>query len=227
MVTLPSGDKTYTESVYYYDKREDGLGFYDECGNYVSDTKAISPFLGAVSEALGRLHLGPEGAATIDFLMGHKNTVTIASSSGGNNGGPSGVLWNPNNLGNNIPQQGGGKTRSAFIGLGHELAHTEDHWKGTFNGGIWISSDITKTDPIYSGEIFSTHKENLFRAEQGIPLRTHYAYNSDNDPDDNTPILRTGTNQSMYVLTNGAINTNGKGEYKQVPRKQASFNYKK
>jgi hypothetical protein len=72
--------------------------------------------------------------------------------------------------------QGGMNTRGnrdsqPFIGLAHEMAHSWDGIDGNLN-----LTKIPGQDFTYS-EHFATHIENKIRAENGMPLRTHYGYN--------------------------------------------------
>jgi hypothetical protein len=92
------------------------------------------------------------------------------------------VFWNTNST-NKIPTEMGFLLPKSFISLGHELAHAEDHVKGTINTSLsWTSKKYPQA------EKFATHRENQIRGELGMPLRTTYgvikstsgAYSQDN-----------------------------------------------
>lgn len=78
------------------------------------------------------------------------------------------------NSGADIPTEGGvnGFAKApAFISLGHELAHAEDHLKGTLNKNqTWVGT----VSNYIEAEKYATYRENQFRRESGVPLRTHY-----------------------------------------------------
>ena len=130
------------------------------------------------------------------------------------------VLWNPSGA-TSAQDQKGSNQRPAYIGLGHELAHVRDIWKGTVNRKTWQSG----TDPngnsvsVPNAEIYSTHMENRLRSEHGLPLRVSYGVGPNGSLDSSTRIIRSGTSQSIYYDQNG--NTN----YKTLGRKQIPFTY--
>jgi RHS repeat-associated protein len=229
-ITNPDGTSGIREDKYYYNNGNDGLGFYDQSGNYVTNTKAIDPFLGEVSAALGQMYLGKEGAGLIDYLASSTNNVEIALSSGDNSASSKAIRWNPSNMGNS-PNEKGGTTRPPMIGLAHEMAHVEDSWKGTINRNVWISSSTTGSSDIFYSEIYATHRENQIRKEWGIPLRTHYSpISGTSSGDESTRIITTskGTKLSKFVDQNGNINsyTDKKGVLHYTPLKKGQTPYK-
>jgi hypothetical protein len=130
------------------------------------------------------------------------------------------VLWNPNGS-TSAPDQKGSTQRPSYVGLGHELAHIQDVWKGTINRGTWQ----TGTDPngnsysIPNAEIYSTHMENRIRAEHGLPLRVSYGVGLNGSIDWSTRIIRSGTSQSLFYDQNG--NTN----FRTLKKRQSPFTY--
>ncbi|MET0392151.1 MAG: DUF6443 domain-containing protein, partial [Chitinophagaceae bacterium] len=69
---------------YLYNNTDQGLGFYDEAGNYVSNAGAVDPFLGQLSEALGIIGLTQEGGSLVSELMTSKNVFSIDHAPGEN-----------------------------------------------------------------------------------------------------------------------------------------------
>ena len=102
--------------------------------------------------------------------------------------------------------------------LAHELGHSRDRFWGLIDDDkdIWF---ITKDgDPVITAEISATHTENLIRKEHGINLRTHYVYNTLNEPDEGEIVDSSG--RSLYYDVSGKrrrnhiiINTNERYKY--------------
>jgi len=190
-----------------------------------------------VNEALATLYLGKEGAALVDYIANSTNNMEIAmASKNSENEGPglfgygnSYVSWDPNNKGSNIPNADGSTGRPSFIGLGHELAHKENRWRGTMNNGEWFTAAQTGSSPIQYAEIYATHKENQLRSEHGRTLRSHYSPDATGAPDESTRLIMRSTSNSKYVLQSGQINsiTDKKGNVKYIPisKGQTPFKY--
>ena len=73
------------------------------------------------------------------------------------------------------PNQSGNKSRPAYIGLAHELAHVHD--------GLDESVDrneigVIGTKSIAVAELYAMEWENKVRSENQEPLRTHYGNDS-------------------------------------------------
>lgn len=158
------------QTLTYGYSRQEGYGFYDAGGKiYQGGDKTVAQ----VSRLLGRIGLGKEGRGMVDFLSNDKGIITIGL--GAKNlfdDKYNAVGFNPNSTAD-IPTEGGrgGLARSpTFISLSHELAHAEDKLKGTLNiANTWVG-----TINYSEAEKYSTHRENQFRSENGLPLRTHY-----------------------------------------------------
>jgi RHS repeat-associated protein len=182
------------QNKYYYDNTAQGLGFYDQSGNYVSDTKSIDPFLGQVSEALGNMHLTKEGAAMIDELMTSNNKFSIENSQDNKftangvgaystqcqndasvsgvvkTGGSGGVVkWNP--LGASTWILGGKQQNNPTINLGHELFHARDANRGLLYDKQYASG---LDNGLAKSEWQASYKENILRQQLGEPLREYY-----------------------------------------------------
>lgn len=196
------------QSYYYGYTDKTGYGMYDKSGQlYLGNDKTLN----AVNGALARMSLGKEGKALVDDLMNSGNNTEIAARNGAANSADSKngsyIIWDPNNT-NGAPDQKGNTTRDSYIGLGHEMAHVQDVWNGTINNGTWQSVTDAKGNPVNIpyAEIYSTHKENLIRAENGVPLRVSYGKDSYGNPDPSTRIIRAGTSVSIYYQQNGTTN---------------------
>ncbi|MDF7821456.1 M91 family zinc metallopeptidase [Runella sp. MFBS21] len=157
------------QRVHYGYTQQGGYNFYNADGTaYTGGDK----FINQVGSALARLGLGKEGRQMIDFLSNDAQVVSIAQGGNQYDDNTHTVGFNPNSKAD-IPTEGGvnGLAKSpSYISLGHELAHTEDHLKGTLNKNkTWVG-----TINYLEAEKYSTHRENQFRSENGLPLRTHY-----------------------------------------------------
>lgn len=138
----------YTESS--------GYGFYNKDGStYAGGDK----FVDQVSSALGRLGLGKEGRQMIDFLSGDAQVVSIGMAKEHKYDDGSYSVGFTQNSGADIPTVGGvnGFAKApAFISLGHELAHAEDHLKGTLNKNLtWVGT----VSNYLEAEKYATYRE--------------------------------------------------------------------
>lgn len=122
----------------------------------------------------------------IDFLSKDSQVVSIANGKNVYDDATKTIGFNPNSN-TDIPTEGGtnGMAKApTFISLGHEMAHSEDHLKGTLNRN-------TTWNGYEEAEKYSTHRENQFRGENGLPLRTHYGV------DVSTGIKRPASNSAI------------------------------
>lgn len=103
------------------------------------------------------------------------------------------VRWTPGNT-DGGPDANLNTNRPAFIGLGHELAHADDQVSdGKIDYGTWYTP-TGATKPVFNAEKYSTHIENLLRAENGINLRAFYSI-------DNTTGVPRGEGQVLIPGT--------------------------
>ena len=172
------------QRVYYDYTQQGGYGFYNADGTaYTGSDK----FINQVGSALAQLGLGKEGRQMIDFLSNDAQIVAIGLGKNTYDDATNTVGFNPNSN-TDIPTEGGtnGMAKApTFISLGHELAHSEDHLKGTLNRN-------TTWNGYEEAEKYSTHRENQFRGENGLPLRTTYGVDISTGikrPDPNSAII--------------------------------------
>jgi len=157
---------------YNYGVQNNVYGFYDAAGNIYAGG---DQFVATLTTALGTLRSQTVGRGLVDDLAGSTNIVTIRSARANENNfatpAGDGIVWDSSSAiaGWNTA---GNQNRPAFIGLGHEMAHVQDIWKGTFDGNSWVT---VGANVIPNAEKYATHIENQIRAEHGVPLRTHYA----------------------------------------------------
>ena len=113
----------------------------------------------------------------------------------------------------------GNENRPPFIGLGHELAHIQDIWNGTLDNSNWvIEGGIT----IPNSEKYATHIENQLRAENGVPLRSHYGIDASTGARtglESTRIINGRTSLFFYQMNGFAPNG--------IPLLSTPFYYKK
>lgn len=184
---------------------------YFQGGNaYYQDGTAYNgsdTFVKQVGAALTELNKGAVGQALVGSLENSTNTTTILNDTRkqGNLAANDGrqVRWDPNgNIGG--PQQGTSSlTRPSFLGLGHELAHVNDIWKGTIDRGNWFKAGTdSKGNPKYvlNAEKYATHVENWLRAEHKLPLRTHYSPDASGNPHEPSRVIAPKTNVSLFYF---------------------------
>jgi len=191
-ITNPNGTTSIQSDSYYYGQDANGnYGFIGSNGQIYSGNDT---YVNSLTTALNDLRTGGDvGKGLVSDLSSSTKTVQIAQ--GRNTADPNGtyIKWNPNST-NGGPDQNGGTTRPSYIGLGHEMAHTQDVWNGTYDSNIWSGN-------IPNAEKYSTHVENQLRAEHGLPLRTNYAITPTGAGDPSTQILLTGTRLSSFYKT--------------------------
>ncbi len=168
--TDKNGTQSIKETKYYYGKDKNGkYGFLDSSGNLYSGN---DKFVNSLTTALNKLRTGGKaGSSLVSDLVSSTKNVQIAfgkKNAAGENG--TFIHWN-NTLNRGGVNKFGKVDRPTYIGLGHEMAHIQDVWKGTYDKNIWITVAGT---PIPNAEKYSTHIENQLRAENNILLRTHY-----------------------------------------------------
>ena len=164
------------------------------------------------------------GKQLVADLSNLNTNLSVQIAQGPSNGADSQngkyVHWNPNSQAS-APDEKGNTNRPAFIGLAHEMAHVRDLWNNTMNRNTWK----TITDPngaaqaIPNAELYSTHIENLIRAENNVPLRAFYGVDASGSGEPSTRLIKAGSRQSLYYDATG--NTN----YGTLNKKQIPFNY--
>uniref|UniRef100_UPI001C47D49C M91 family zinc metallopeptidase n=1 Tax=Hydrotalea lipotrueae TaxID=2803817 RepID=UPI001C47D49C len=174
----------------------------------------VKGFLKKAVAGLDRLSSGGAvGKGLVNDIVNSKETVNIIKGNNSFNavdkktGMTNVVRWDPSNT-NGGPDANLNTNRPAFIGLGHELAHAQDQ---IFDGKIDYSPWYTPTgatDPVRMAEIYSTHVENLLRAENNINLRAFYSLYT--NPVGVTigegQVLILGTRQNANTITANGIN---------------------
>ncbi len=76
--------------------------------------------------------------------------------------------------------------------------YSSDPWETITDPNTGTTSTVPKT------ELYSTHVENILRAENGLPLRTYYGAYTDGSGISQTRLI-TG-NTSLYIQLNGTTN---------------------
>lgn len=156
---------------------EEGI-FTDFLGN-TSDNFFIEELTNALSE-ISSTNTGKE---LVNYLAKSENEVKVTYTPLLKNEIELGsmynrISWNPY-LYNGGPSQFADNPleRPPFIGLAHEMAHAERDAKGLGTGSLGYMYERN----LQFDEIYATHIENKIRAQSGVPLRTHYIYNVDED----------------------------------------------
>jgi RHS repeat-associated protein len=203
---------------YHYGKDSNGnYGFLDGSGNLYSGDNA---YVKSLTTALNDLRTGGSvGNALVSDLANSTKNVRIAQ--GTNTADPNGtyIRWNPNSTTGGMNQIGT-ENRPAYIGLGHEMAHIQDSWRGTIDNKPWITVGATT---IQNAEKYATHIENQLRAENGIPLRTHYGIDVSTGTRvalESTRII-SGSGISLFYSRSNGIAPNG------IPLLSTAFLYRR
>jgi RHS repeat-associated protein len=169
-------------------------------------TTKLKGYVGRTKGALDKIRGGSAGSSLISQIQSSDKNVTISSGSNSyapenqnwadaqNGTGADGVVnWSASD-GHGGPNTSGSTSRPSYIGLAHELAHGLDGANGTIDGGYWFSIKTpTGSETVYNMEKGATHWENRIRAENGIPLRTHYQPGNNN-----SRILINGTQSQHF-----------------------------
>lgn len=137
-------------------------------------------FKNATNAALSQIQSSPSGTQLYNNLKDSKNTHTIIESNSGNSAQPdsnystgkssgSTVYFNPNSKSGGVDSNGS-TNRPPYVGLGHELGHSEAIDNGTqvFDRGSRSPGTIPPS------ERNSITRENEIRSDHGLPIRPSY-----------------------------------------------------
>ncbi|MCM1068148.1 MAG: hypothetical protein NC418_11305, partial [Muribaculaceae bacterium] len=189
LLSIAPGDG-YT---YRWIKQNEEWGFYNyENQLYSGD----SEFYNSVTTTLNTIMKGGStGYDLVSVLADSPYPVTIYPGESSTTSPSGNITWNVD--GAKLPTTSG-ILQNPAIDLAHELSHAYFNWH-IGNATIWFSLE-TKDGirDVYSSDIFTTHIENKIRAEQGLPLRTHYSINYNNEPLEMSRILDTKRRASVY-----------------------------
>lgn len=193
-------DNSFTEFEWL--EHDGEWGFFDDNMNKYSGTEK---HILETSRALSTLMEGNTGSSMIKELVAYNTRIRIESFRS-NEYFPNqkAVGWAFDN----------GSFSAPFISLGHELAHALDDMRGTMNNDIWIPrgtlDDYTLQKDIPFNELFSTHIENMIRAEHNYPLRSTYLIGNDSPYTVMSRIIDS-SGKSLYY------NNQGKTTYNMIP----------
>ncbi|MFA8301438.1 MAG: RHS repeat-associated core domain-containing protein [Hyphomicrobiales bacterium] len=185
---------------YKYDQGQ--LYSRNDDGNWIEYTAEKGSFIHGVYSALNELAGGGvAGESLVDFFGNEKNNLFVKQNMEGENVNQGAiVLMNPDMKGSEIPTQDGVKESPFYVALGHEMAHIQDYYlRGTKKvQSIWMTVSGRK---ITESEKYATHVENQIRGENGLPLRTHYAINSDGNSYEPSRIIDSKGSSLFYQQT--------------------------
>lgn len=183
---------------------------YDDGNLYNKDGSAyggkVKGFLKDAVGALNTLAEGDEGGKDLKEMESSTVNTSIVHSSDGNSYSPDAtghggtVNFDPSSGQGGLDTKGSGD-RPSYIGLGHELlGHGLDNERGTLNTGMIPGAGIPYA------EQFSTHIENMLRAEHLLPLRAFYGVDATGA---GTYPLINGAGQSLFYNNYDYNNMNG------------------
>lgn len=89
------------------------------------------------------------------------------------------------------------------------MAHIQDTWNSTINNKSWhtVTNIDGKSKVIRHAEKYAVHIENQIRAEHGVALRTHYAYNPNGSGFEPTRMINATNSTSLYYTQSQTHNT--------------------
>lgn len=169
---------------HYYYVQNEPIGLSDPSGLEI-EVSGSADFKKKVAAALKDLKSKPRGESLVKYLVDSSSTHTIEETAGGNQcrsdsswynflsffgfGAGSVISFNPLSM-TGGRDSNGSYQRPPFVGLGHEMGHSEAFDQGTqsFDRG----SKAPGTTP--PSETNSILRENEIRGEHGIPLRPSY-----------------------------------------------------
>jgi RHS repeat-associated protein len=160
-------------------KYEDGkLYSKNEAGRWIEYIAKEGSYLAIILRHLNILASKKNGKELIDFFMGNSNSVKIkqrekGTKDEGNDYQGWTVTTDRKPKGGIIPTEKGLRRSPLYVALAHEMAHRQDALNRSLSEKIWFKTD--DGDGVIEAEKYSTHIENIIRAEHGLPLRTHYA----------------------------------------------------
>ncbi len=182
-------DGKMTNIDYTYRTGANGeYGFFDAQGSRYSGDDS---FMNSLTDALSNLRKGKVGNALVNELINSERMVNIANRKN-NSADLDGnyILWNPSNTEGGLDQNGS-TNRPSYISLGHEMAHIQDVWRGTYNKNTWFN---IQGKSIPNAEKYATHIENQIRSEHNLSLRAYYT----NRPYSEARLLVPKTRTSMF-----------------------------
>lgn len=195
----PEGVSTQNAQRVGWKEVEGVWEFYDEDNNQINKNL----FIDMVSSYLSELMTTNTGSSLVKELVEHSESVYIVAGKNGYDSSKKAVGFNPINV-ESVPVEGGMNSdfSATFI---HELAHALYDISGGETKQWFTVPQGENYKVVNISEIFTTHVENKFRAENELPLRTYYAKNEYNQPYD-PPIVAPGTRQSRYYKSDGTTN---------------------
>jgi RHS repeat-associated protein len=156
-------------------------------------------FVKAVMGALNTLSEGEFGAQLVGGLASHSNNLTIQAGQKAHFslvGKTALIDFNPERNTGGLDVNGSTSV-APFVGLGHELGHAQDAWRGSLNTNLWYTA--ASGAPVLEAEKYSTHVENLIRAEHGLALRAYYSHTEPALRGEGSGALLYGGNVSRYM----------------------------
>ncbi|SFN43763.1 RHS repeat-associated core domain-containing protein [Chryseobacterium oleae] len=173
-ITITDGDNQYRYSNGQTQHQVDGKW------QAVDPSVSLSENVVGIVAGLQRLEQvgingGDTGKKLVSYFDNDKNNVNIIYQKGTFDAGveKSDPIKLDPKMTKFLPQTNGYQESPFFVNLGHELAHKEDP-SNYIMFPKWTRPDVS------SGEIYASHKENMIRAENGLPLRVSYLINDNN-----------------------------------------------
>ena len=181
---------------------DEGGYFYDEASGCRYSVGTDS-YIDNLTSALQKLMSKKNGAAIVHEVSDEEHSILITRATLNRFHESEGQIgWSDIPIPSRpIPTIKGIEDNIPFVSLGHELAHAMDYLRGTLSNEEWFRIEYDNESPpdiIYYSDIFSTHHENLIRAEHGLPLRRSYV--------DGWGRILDAKHNSLYYNVSGSTN---------------------
>ncbi len=201
-IDVIDGDNTYRyNNGKYYTKNEETQK-WDVEANVESDSYA-----GKILDALNGIVDGDQNSFGAQFLnlfsnddinVGIQQNNLKGASSGKNATTTNGAtIFTDFNQSVITPTTSGNKSSAFYVTLFHEVAHSfvSQSVDRTVLSDTWVGKSSSNGLPkdINNSEVYASMVENFLRAEQGLPLRTHYSPTSDGGKVEATRLIGKGT----------------------------------
>jgi RHS repeat-associated protein len=198
-VQVMTDEKTRTTQNFYYGQVDGKWGLVGDDGKLYSGS---NEFAGQITGALDDIRTGGDfGGKFVGDLATGKDNIEIRSTTG-DNVTQDGILYVNPNAKQDAPTEKGVQRLPFKITLGHEMAHGLANVQGVAFKD-WVTIPTEKGDRTLSqSEIYASHIENNLRAEQGLPLRTHYSPETGGGVNEDTRLLDSKGRSLYYPAGN-------------------------
>lgn len=158
---------------------------YTDPTGMVLEVKGSDEFTKKTNAAIEKISSKEGGAALVQSLKDSSHTVTIVETSGGNSasaslpgaingkGSDSTIKFNPDKTTGGVDDKGS-NVRPAFVGLAHEMGHSQSYVTGTHQLADKSAEGYGAAGSTPVSETNSIKQENIVRSEHNLTPRSSY-----------------------------------------------------